>query len=130
MPLVTKTLTPEEANVVSKASHEELVNFVLTELKSVAADLPQFRNIPSAETGRASKQAALAFLGRIQLAEGLFADAATTYKTIIDFGDNIIDPNYSTLFLQANENSAENIFSTQFIRICLLTQLCSIQLHG
>ncbi|MCM4155764.1 RagB/SusD family nutrient uptake outer membrane protein [Gramella sp. AN32] len=115
VPLVTKTLTQEEANNVSKASHQELVDFVIDELTVAIQDLPQFKDIPNSERGRASKQAALAFLGRIQLAEGYFADAANTYKTIIDFGDNIIDPDYQSLFIESNENSAENIFSIQFI---------------
>ncbi len=115
VPLITKTLTPEEANTVTKASHQELVDFVTTEFQEASVDLPRFKDIPSTETGRVCKQACLAFLGRIQLAQKLFADAAITYKTIIDFGDNIIDPNYSTIFLESNENSRENIFSTQFI---------------
>lgn len=115
VPLVTKTLTAEEANSVSKAPRQEVVDFVISELTAAAADLPRFKDIPASANGRASKQAALAFLGRIQLAEKKFADAAITYKTIIDFGDNIIDPQYSTLFLEANENSAENIFSIQYI---------------
>lgn len=115
VPLVTKTLTAEEANSVAKAPRQEVVDFVISELTAAAADLPRFKDIPASANGRASKQAALAFLGRIQLAEKKFADAANTYKTIIDFGDNIIDPQYSTLFLEANENSAENIFSIQYI---------------
>jgi hypothetical protein len=115
VPLVTKILTQEEANTVTKATHKELVDFVITELTASAQDLPRFKDIPNNEIGRASKQAALAFLGRIQLAEGYFGDAANTYKTIIDFGDNIIDPDYQSLFIEANENSAENIFSIQFI---------------
>lgn len=115
VPLVTRTLTPEEANTVHKAPLPELTAFVRAELSAAAADLPRFKDIPAAETGRASKQAALAFLGRMQLADGLFTEAASTYKTIIDFGDNIIDPDYQSLFLEANENSAENIFSVQFV---------------
>ena len=115
VPLITKILSPEEANNVSKAPRPEVVNFVIDELTAAAADLPRFSVIPAKETGRASKQAALAFLGRIQMAEEKFSDAVNTYKTIIDFGDNIIDPNYSNLFIEANENSAENIFSIQYV---------------
>lgn len=115
VPLITKVLTPQEANSVSKAPHAELIKFTIDELTAAAADLPRTKDIPSNEIGRASKQAALAFLGRTQLGEGLFAEAATTYKTIIDFGDNIIDPNYASLFVESNENSTENIFSIQFI---------------
>ncbi len=115
VPLVTKTLTPEEANNVTKASHQDLVNFVIKEFQEAAADLPRDKDIPKAEIGRVSKQAALSFLGRTQLGEHLYPDAANTYKTIIDFNDNIIDPNYSSIFLETNENSKENIFSIQFL---------------
>lgn len=115
VPLITKVITADEANNVSKASHADLIRFTIEELAAAAADLPRGKDIPVGETGRASKQAALAFLGRTQLGEGLYADAAVTYKTIIDFGDNIIDPNYSSIFLESNENSKENIFSVQYI---------------
>ncbi len=116
VPLVTKVLTAEEANTVTKASKQEIVDFVITELTDAAADLPRHKDIPASEFGRASKQTALAFLGRIQLASGKFADAAASYKTIIDFGDNIIDPNYESLFNGTNETSNELIFSSIFIQ--------------
>lgn len=115
VPLVTKLLTLEEANSVTKAPKAEIVNFVITELTEAAAILPRHKDIPAAEKGRASKQAALAFLGRMYLGEGRFADAANTYKTIIDFNDNIIDPDYAGIFLIAKENSNEHIFSVQYI---------------
>jgi hypothetical protein len=114
VPLVTKTLTPDEANNVTKAPKIEIVQFVATELTGSAADLPRFGDIPESETGRASKQAALAFLARLYLAEKKYTEASDAYKQIIDFGDNIIDPNYQTIFLASNENSKENIFSTQY----------------
>jgi hypothetical protein len=56
----------------------------------------------------------MAFLGRIYLSEKRFAEAAQVYKQIIDFGDNIIDPNYASIFTTENEMSAENIFSVQY----------------
>ncbi len=115
VPLVKELLTKEAANTLVKAPRADVVNFALTELADAAVVLPRFKDIPASERGRASKQAALAFLGRLQLAEGKFADAAVTYQTIIDFGDNIIDPDYANLFLVSNENSTENIFSTEFV---------------
>ena len=115
VPLVKNTLSPEEANQVLKNTRQEVVDFVSAEFQAVIADLPRYRDIPSAEEGRASKQAVLAFLGRIQLAEGKFSAAAATYKTVIDFADNVIDPDYRSIFLESNENSDENIFSVQFI---------------
>jgi len=114
VPLVTKTLTPAESNVVTKTSKAEVVNFVIKELTEAAADLPRYKDVPSKEFGRASKQAALAFLGRIYLAEKKYSEASQAYKQIIDFGDNIIDPDYAGIFNSVKETSTENIFSLQY----------------
>lgn len=115
VPLVTSLLTKEEANDLNKAPKADVVNFVITEFTEAANNLPRYKDIPAAEFGRASKQAALAFLGRIQLAEGKYAEAAATYKTIIDFGDNQIDPDYVSLFTVAKETSSEHVFSVQYM---------------
>ncbi|HSM49677.1 MAG TPA: RagB/SusD family nutrient uptake outer membrane protein [Draconibacterium sp.] len=114
VPLVTATLKPEEANIVTKTSKSEIINFVIKEFSEAAADLPRFKDMSSSQFGRASKQAALAFLGRIYLAEKKYAEASQAYKQIIDFGDNIIDADYGSIFNTVNETSAENIFSVQY----------------
>lgn len=115
VPLVTRSLTPQEANTITKTAKADLVKFVADELTAAAAILPRHKDIPAAERGRASKQAALAFLGRMLLADKRYADAAAAYKQIIDLGDNIIDPDFAGLFLAANKNSNEIIFSTQYL---------------
>lgn len=114
VPLVTSTLTPDEANRVSKTPKSEIVQFVDAELEQAAADLPLFRDLTGEETGRACKQAALGFLGRLYLGEEMFEEASEVYREIIETGDHIIDPDYSSIFIPANENSAENIFSVQY----------------
>ncbi len=115
VPLVTKTLSLEEANNVTKASKADVVKFVVDEFTAAAADLPTCNQLTSAERGRATKQAALAFLGRTLLAEKRFSEAAAAYKTIIDLNENIIDPDFESLFDGTNENSKEIIFATQFL---------------
>ncbi|WP_343701680.1 RagB/SusD family nutrient uptake outer membrane protein [Chitinophaga sp.] len=115
VPLVKRTLTPDEANNVLKAPKAEIVQFVADEFNAAVPDLPRHRDVPPAERGRVSKQTVLAFLGRLHLAEGKYREAADAYKTIIDFGDNIIDPDYAGLFQTSNENSNEIIFSVQYI---------------
>lgn len=114
VPLITKSLTPDEANVVIKTPKSEIISFIIKEFSEAANDLPRYKDIPASEFGRASKQAALAFLGRVYLAEKRYSDAAATYKQIIDLGDNIIDPDYASIFNTSNETSAENIFSVQY----------------
>lgn len=115
VPLVTSTLTPDEANTVLKSPKSEIVDFTIRELEEAVAGLPRFSDIPSSEIGRASKQAALAFLGRLFLAEKRYQEASAVYQQIINYGDNIIDSEYGPLFNTQNENSSENIFSVQFV---------------
>lgn len=114
VPLITTSLTPEEANSVEKASKSEIVNFVLAELTESVEDLPEFGNLSVEESGRASKQAALAFLGRLYLSENMFSEAAKTYEVIIGLQQNIIDPDYRSIFNESNELSKEIIFSTKY----------------
>lgn len=116
VPLVKTTLTLEEANNVTKASKQEVAQYAIDELKAAAEALPSYSQIPAAERGRASKQAALAFLGRAQLGGKLYEEAAQTYKSIIDLGDNTIDPSFSSLFNGTNEASTEIIFATQYVK--------------
>lgn len=116
VPLVTTTLSLQEANKVLKAPKTEVLAYATSELAAAAADLPRDRDMPTTERGRATKQAALAFLGRAQLAANRFSDAAATYKSIVDFGDNSIDPNFASLFNGTNEASKEMIFATQYVK--------------
>lgn len=116
VPLVTKVLTKDEANTVKKNTKAEITDFIIKEFTEAAADLPRFKDLKGSETGRASKQASLAFLGRTLLAAKKYSEAAAAYKEIIDLGDNAIDPDYASLFLPSNENSSENIFSMQYLQ--------------
>jgi hypothetical protein len=113
VPLVTKSLTKEEANMVEKTTQKDIMQFIVSELTEIAPLLPRHKDIKSNEKGRASRQAALAFLGRTYLGSYDYANAANTFKQIIDLGDNVIDPNYQTIFFPSNENSDENIFVTK-----------------
>ena len=115
VPLVTNTLTIEEANTLSKNAKSEVVQFVIDELTSTVEALPQASDLPASEFGRATKQAALGYLGRAQLGDQRFSDAAATYKQIIDFGDHRIDPDYESLFNGTNETSPEIVLSVLFL---------------
>jgi len=114
VPLVTASLTAEQANTIKKSPKKEIVDFAAAELNACALELPKQNALSATERGRASSQAALAFLGRLLLAEKRYAEAAAAYKKIIDMGENIIDPVYKSLFNGANEASKEIIFAAQY----------------
>jgi hypothetical protein len=114
VPLVTKLLSVDDANNVKKAAAGEVEDFVASELTAAAAGLPSFAAITGADRGRACKQAALAYLGRLQLSQKKYAEASATYKKIVDAAENKLATNFETLFT-TDKFSSENIYSLQFI---------------
>lgn len=114
VPLPKKVLTIQEANTIARTPKAEVWSFVETELTESYPNLPLTRS--AAETGRLTAGAALAILGRVQMAEKKWSAAANTYKKIIDDGAYQIDQEgYRRLFMQAGENSKEIILAAQFI---------------
>lgn len=125
VPIVTTVLDYDEANSVSRASKEEVVNFTLTELTDAANTLPAER--PNAEYGRITKAAALAIKGRLLMAEKRWSEAAQTYKQIIDMNLYDLHPNYLEIFEDGGEMNdelilvfprVEDLFGEDMIKHC------------
>jgi len=114
-PMPTKVLSIEEANTITKTPQSEIYNFVETELIDAAKDLPRYKDLPAAEIGRATTQAALGFLGRLYMVKKDWAKAAATYKQIMDYGDNTLNPNYTEVFNDVGIRSSENIFAILYL---------------
>jgi starch-binding outer membrane protein, SusD/RagB family len=72
--------------------------------------------LDNGEDGRATKGAALAYLGKAQLFTKDFDAAELTFKAVIDLGVYSLMPNYKDNFTTANENNAESVFEVQFSR--------------
>jgi len=68
VPLITKLLTPEEANNTARASFDECVQFIVEECDTVAKHLPiSYGSDYNTETGRAPRAAAYALKSRLLL---------------------------------------------------------------
>ena len=114
VPLTKNTMSIEEANTISRTSKDEVWNFVVTELEEAAVGLPWSRS--NSQNGRITRGAALAILGRVQMAQKQWSDAAVTYKKIIDSDAHAIEQvPYGELFFEKNEQSKEFIYTTQYI---------------
>lgn len=66
--------------------------------------------------GRATKGAALGYLGKAYLFTKDFTNARDTFKKVIDLGVYSLVPNYADNFTDTNENNAESLFEVQFTR--------------
>ena len=110
VPVVTKTLSAEEANSVEPSSFQEVIDFVVKEAEAVAPKLPvDYSSVPRGETGRATRGAAMALKARALLyaASPLHNEsgdrerwvrAAEAAGAIIDSSFYSLANNYSSVF--------------------------------
>lgn len=83
--LITKTLNLDDPEIYgSRQDNEEVVDFILNELDSVALNLPL--TYPTTDYGRITKGAALAFKSRVALFFNRFDVAEKAAKDVIDLG--------------------------------------------
>lgn len=105
VPIVTKTLTPDEANQQKRNTAQETQQFILSELDAVAKDLPLTN-----QRGRATRGAALAFKAKVLLHAGDFAQAAPAAKAVMDLGVYSLHPDFNTLFMNKANQEKEYIY--------------------
>ncbi|MBI9039824.1 RagB/SusD family nutrient uptake outer membrane protein [Lutibacter sp.] len=93
---------------------------VIDDFKTAADLLPvSYSSISGAdagENGRATKGAALAYLGKAQLFTRDFPNARDAFKKVIDLNVYSLVSNYRDNFTTVNENNSESIFEVQFSR--------------
>ncbi len=99
---------------VAQSSEADGWKQVMSDLKTAVNMLPA--SYASADLGRATKGAALAYLGKAYLFNHDFTDAAVQFKAVIDLGVYALVANYKDNFTDANENNKESIFEVQFSR--------------
>ena len=112
VPFFTKVLTVDEANSIARTPKTEIMNFVETELEQSSVALPPTR--PTIEDGRITSGAALAILGRVQMANKKWGPAAVTYKKIIDSKAYTLTTSFKTMFNVQNEINKEFILTSQY----------------
>ena len=111
VPLITKSLTIEEAQNVTQTSADEVRDFIYSELNAAADDLP----IEASEPGRITKGAALALNARAMLFAKRYDQAAALAKAVMDLGVYSLYPSYKDLFSYVAENNSEVILDKQFV---------------
>ena len=93
---------------------------VIADFKAASELLPttydNISGIDAGQKGRATKGAALGYLGKSYLFIKDFANAKTTFKQVIDLGVYSLVSNYRDNFTTANENNSESLFEVQFSR--------------
>ena len=109
VPLLTDPNQP--GATAARAPKAEVYGQIIEDAQAAARDLPINRD--AGNIGRATRGAALALLADVHLTRGEWEAASTRAKQVIDLGVYSLIPDYSAVFLPANKNGAEDIFSLQ-----------------
>jgi starch-binding outer membrane protein, SusD/RagB family len=115
VPIHISLPTTSEDYYIAKSPITDVWKQVVSDFSEAAADLPVSRS--TNETGRVTKGAALAYLGRAYLYQGNWAKAQETLESIVNNNATIYKyellDNYAYLFDGQHENNAEAIFEIQ-----------------
>ena len=124
--IIDKRIGIEEALQIPRSPKAE----VYAQIEKDFSEAAQVLNPMASQKGRATKGAALAFLGKVYLYQNKFSEAASTFDEVINSGSYSLIPNYNDLFSVANENNSETIFDVQYTGLEGGSYGCLICLEG
>ncbi len=107
---VDKRLLFGDQNVIERTPKAEVYAQIEIDLLYAAANLPTTQ----AETGRVTKGAAQALLGKVYLFQNKFSKAATILDEVIDSGTYDLVTDYNSIFETEGENNIESVFEVQY----------------
>ena len=95
---------------IERTPKEEIYTQIEQDLIYAADNLPYIQS----QTGRITKGAAQALLGKAYLYQDKFVEAANVLEDLIDNGPHDLVSDYSTIFENDNENNIESVFEVQY----------------
>jgi hypothetical protein len=118
IPVITETLTPEDVGL-ERNTMTEVFTQIVKDLTEAAAVLPT--TVSEANTGRASRGAALALLGKVYLYWAdmsnddpmKFATAAQYLSEVVNLGLYQLEDDMEALYAYGVKNPVESIFEVQ-----------------
>lgn len=115
IPLISKLQPYDQVDsiMVPRTAAAKVYEFIDKELSDAAELLPSAANLPGAELGRATKEAAWALNGRAQLFAKNYTRSALFSKKVIDSHIFQLNSNYNALF-QSHGGDKEVIFEILF----------------
>jgi hypothetical protein len=115
IPIIDKPLSALDKETIVKEEFAAVIAFILSDLdRAIQARLPGAKELPAAETGRITKEAALAFRARVNLFAKNYEAAKADLKAVIDANCYELADNYEDLFNSAEKGykSKEAVFIT------------------
>lgn len=108
VPLFTQSrLTASDSGTLQRSPKADVYNQIEIDLNAAIAALPSSQS----EKGRVTRAAAQALLGKVQLFQGKYDDAANTLEQVIGVYSLVSD--FGSQFLRSGENGVESVFEIQ-----------------
>ena len=107
---IDKQILFGEESSYERSPASEVYSLIEQDLIYAADKLP---SVP-AETGRVTKGAAQALLGKAYLYQDKFSEAAQELETLIQSGTYSLVTDYNTIFEEEGENNVESVFEVQY----------------
>lgn len=119
VPLVTKSVTPDEATGIKRATVQETYDLIVSDLKDAMNRLPA--SYSGADVGRATKYSAEGLLARVYITMSGYPLKMEMWSAAKDLLEDIISseqfqflPAYADAFSLTNENGPQCVFYVQF----------------
>lgn len=110
IPLVTEPSDPTDRPASS--TDAAVYTQIESDLQAARTALPA--SYTGADVGRATRGAATALRGKVQLQQRKWTEAAATLQQVLTIGGYDLVSNYNDNFTAGNENNAESVFEIQF----------------
>jgi hypothetical protein len=107
---IDKQILFGEESSYERSPASEVYSLIEQDLIYAADKLPSV----ATETGRVTKGAAQALLGKAYLYQDKFSEAAQELETLIQSGTYSLVTDYNTIFEEEGENNVESVFEVQY----------------
>jgi tetratricopeptide (TPR) repeat protein len=107
---VDKRVSVSESQGLERTPKADVYAQIQADLTTAIANL----SWDASQPGRVTKGAALALLGKIYLYDEKYDEAATAFQQVIASNKYELETDFSTIFLNNNENNKESVFEIQY----------------
>ena len=113
VPIVNDFMMPEDVEGITRSSASEVWALVEQDFRDAAAVLPERSQYPSSELGRATKGAALGYLGKSLVYQEKWQEAASILKQVIDSKQYELMEDFGDVWNVDTNNNKESLFEIQ-----------------
>ena len=115
VPIVNDFMMPEDVEGIARSSAADVWALVEQDFRDAAAVLPSRSQYSSSELGRATKGAALGYLGKSLVYQEKWSEAAAVLKQVIDSKEYELMEDFGDVWNVDTNNNKESLFEIQTV---------------